>query len=152
MDIGSDNGYPFANLSNFTPHDFTFDGVQCASMEGLLQSLKFNNPDTQLEVCKLWGGHAKKKGSRKNKLWKRSQVLYWKGEEIDRHSDKYQKLLDGAFDALATNEEFKKALLDTLDVALTHTMGRTDEKETVLTVNEFCGRLTTIREKLKTSN
>ena len=27
-------------LSNFAPHAFTVDGVQCASMEGFLQSLK----------------------------------------------------------------------------------------------------------------
>ena len=37
MDIGSGNGYPSGALSNFSPHPFVFDGVECNSMEGLLQ-------------------------------------------------------------------------------------------------------------------
>jgi hypothetical protein len=37
MDIGSKSGYPSSALSNFAPHAFEFDGVKCASMEGLLQ-------------------------------------------------------------------------------------------------------------------
>lgn len=41
MDIGSGTGYPSANLSNFSPHVFTVDGIECNSMEGFLQSLKF---------------------------------------------------------------------------------------------------------------
>lgn len=41
MDIGSGTGYPSAALSNFAPHSFVIDGVECASMEGFLQSLKF---------------------------------------------------------------------------------------------------------------
>ena len=38
MDIGSGSGYPSSTLSNFAPHAFTIDGVECASMEGFLQS------------------------------------------------------------------------------------------------------------------
>ena len=53
MDIGSGNGFPCDALSNFAPHPFVIDGVECASMEGFLQSLKFSNPDIQKEVCKL---------------------------------------------------------------------------------------------------
>ena len=50
MNIGSGSGYPSANLSNFNPYRFTFDDVECNSMEGLLQSFKFSNPDMQVEV------------------------------------------------------------------------------------------------------
>ena len=50
MDIGSGSGYPAANLSNFHPHQFTIDGVECASMEGFLQSLKFKDPNMQIEM------------------------------------------------------------------------------------------------------
>jgi len=35
MDIYSKAPYPSRALSNFYPHRFTFDGVECASMEGL---------------------------------------------------------------------------------------------------------------------
>lgn len=47
MDIGSGNGYPSAALSNFAPHPFTIDGIQCNSMEGFLQSLKFKDEEMQ---------------------------------------------------------------------------------------------------------
>lgn len=43
MDIKSGCGYPASALSNFAPHPFVLDGVYCASMEGFLQSLKFNS-------------------------------------------------------------------------------------------------------------
>jgi predicted NAD-dependent protein-ADP-ribosyltransferase YbiA (DUF1768 family) len=147
MDIGSGTGYPSANLSNFSPHPFVIDGIECASMEGFLQSLKFSNVDMQIYVCTLVGRQAKFKG--KKKKWYRTQVLYWKGEEIGRHSEQYQDLLDRAFEALAENTKFKKALLATGSSTLTHSMGNKDESRTVLTTREFCGRLTRIRSKLK---
>ncbi len=34
MDIGSGKEYPSNALSNFSPHPFVFDGVECNSMEG----------------------------------------------------------------------------------------------------------------------
>ena len=45
MEISSGAGYPASSLSNFAPHEFIIDGIKCASMEGFLQSLKFQNPD-----------------------------------------------------------------------------------------------------------
>lgn len=145
MDIGSGNGYPQANLSNFSPHPFVIDGVQCASMEGFLQSLKFKNPDMQVEVCKMVGLRAKRKGAKKNKYWKQTRTLYWRGIPINRDSIEYQYLLDKAFQALAQNEKFRKALLATNNATLTHSMGRNNKKETVLTTQEFCSRLTKLR-------
>lgn len=59
MDIGSGNGWPSASLSNFAGHRFEVDGVECYSMEGFLQSLKFKSPEMQTEVCKLIGKAAK---------------------------------------------------------------------------------------------
>lgn len=147
MDVGSRNGYPAANLSNFSPHPFTLDGVECASMEGFLQSLKFSNPEMQVEVCKLVGFAAKKRGIEKN--WQRTQTLYWRGVSIPRDSPEYQTLLDRAYDALSLNMSFRKALLASGDATLTHSMGRSDYHQTVLTVREFCSRLTRIRTRLQ---
>ncbi len=146
MNIGSGNGYPEGALSNFTPHPFIFDGIQCASMEGLLQSFKFSNPDMQEHVCTLVGRKAKFKGKKKN--WYDAQLLHWRGVEYPRDSDEYQKLLDRAFDALATNAKFKKALLASGDATLKHSIGKSKTNETILTVREFCGRLTKIRTRL----
>lgn len=147
MDIGSSNGFPASNLSNFAPHPFVIDGVECSSMEGFLQSLKFKNPEMQKEVCKLIGKQAKFKG--KKKKWFRNQTLYWQGKEYKRDSKEYQELLDRAFDELLKNEGFKKALLATGNATLTHSMGKNKITNTVLTTNEFCGRLTKIRTKLQ---
>lgn len=66
MDIGSKCGYPCSALSNFAPHPFEIDGVQCASMEGFLQSLKFSSVEMQEYVCTLVGIKAKNKGRGKN--------------------------------------------------------------------------------------
>lgn len=143
MDIGSGQGYPASALSNFTPHPFVFDGVECASMEGLLQSFKFSNPEMQKEVCKLSGKAAKFKG--KKKKWWRTQTLYWGGIEYGRESEEYQILLDRAFYALSSNKSFMTALLATGNATLTHSIGKTKPKETVLTQQEFCSRLTRIR-------
>ena len=148
MDIGSGHGYPADALSNFAPHPFVLDGIECNSMEGFLQSLKFSNPDMQREVCKLVGRAAKFKGKKKN--WYVKQVLYWQGKEIPRDSDEYQMLLDRAYMAMATqNRGFQSALLATQNAALTHSIGKTKTNETVLTRNEFCSRLIKLRTMLQ---
>lgn len=146
MDIGSGAGFPAAALSNFAPHSFVIDGIECASMEGFLQSLKFSNPEMQKEVCKLVGKAAKFKG--KKKKWWKTQTLYWQGISYRRDSQEYQDLLDRAFDALAQNTSFQKALLATKDAVLTHSIGKRKKEETVLTTQEFTSRLTQIRKRL----
>lgn len=147
MDIGSGSGYPSSNLSNFSPHGFVVDGVECASMEGFLQSLKFQDPEMQKHVCTLVGKAAKFKG--KKKKWWKTQTLYWQGEAIPRDSERYQELLDKAFNALSENSSFKRALLATQNATLTHNMGKKKISETVLTKNEFTSRLTAIRNRLQ---
>ena len=147
MDIGSGQAYPCNALSNFAPHPFTIDGIECASMEGFLQSLKFKSADMQKYVCTLVGKAAKFKG--KDKKWWKEQKLYWQGQEIDRHSNEYQILLNRAFNALFQNTGFRKALEASKPAVLTHSIGKTDPSRTVLTQAEFCGRLTKLRAGIK---
>lgn len=149
MNIGSQNSYPSSALSNFHSHPFIFDGVECASMEGLLQSFKFDKEHIQIEVCKLVGFGAKRRGGNRNKAWKRIQTLWWKGKPYARKGKEYQGLLDKAFDALAENASFQKALLATRNSTLTHTIGKSKQSDTVLTQAEFCSRLMKIRERLQ---
>ena len=146
MDIGSGTGYPSSALSNFAPHPFVIDGVLCNSMEGFLQSLKFTDTLMQEEVCKLVGTAAKFRG--KKKKWWRTQTLWWRGEPYNRHSNEYQVLLDRAFDALSQNDGFRRALLATKNATLTHNIGKSDPRTTVLTSREFCSRLTSIRTRI----
>lgn len=146
MDIGSGKDYPSSALSNFAPHPFIMDGVECASMEGFLQSLKFSNPDMQVHVCSLVGMAAKRAGRKKN--WRTTQTLYWRGVEYKRDSREYQLLLDRAYASLAQNNGFKRALLATGQATLTHSIGKNKQSETVLTQREFCSRLTVLRSQL----
>ena len=147
MEIKSRAKWPASSLSNFAPHPFILDGVECMSMEGFLQGLKFKSPEMQVHVCTLVGRAAKSKGSKKN--WQRSQMLWWRGEPIARRSERFQDLLDRAFKALSGNGKFQKALLASVPAVLKHSMGKNDQSKTVLTVSEFCGRLTRIREELQ---
>lgn len=150
MDIGLKKGFPESNLSNLHPHAFCFDGVECASMEGLLQSFKFEKVHIQREVCKLSGLEAKFRGKKRNKAWKRIQTLWWNGRSYNRDSREYQELLDQVYDALAQqNAAFRKALLATGNAALTHSLGKSDIRQTVLTEREFCSRLEKIRTRLQ---
>ena len=147
MDIGSKGRYPSSALSNFAPHPFVMDGVECASMEGFLQSLKFKDVPMQIHVCTLVGLAAKFRG--KKKRWWVNQTLYWQGKFFKRDSQEYQDLLDRAFAALSQNEGFQKALLATNNAVLTHSIGKTDSSHTVLTQQEFTSRLTRIRAQLR---
>ncbi|NQT49376.1 hypothetical protein HQ571_01630 [Candidatus Kuenenbacteria bacterium] len=149
MKIDSKSGLSSEAPSNFLPHTFVFDGVECASMEGLLQSFKFDNEQVQIEVCKLVDTAAKFRGKKRNKAWKREQTLWWKGVAYERKSKEYQELLDRAFDALATNAGFRKALIATQSATLTHSIGCAQMSNTVLTEAEFCSRLTKIRTRLQ---
>lgn len=149
MDIGSGKSYPSTALSNFAPHPFIIDDIQCNSMEGFLQSLKFKDIEMQKYVCLLVGKAAKFKG--KPKKWYKNQILYWQGKEIKRDSIEYDKLITKAYDALFKNIKFRKALVTTKNCTLTHSIGKSKKTETVLTEAEFIYQLNRLRLKLKES-
>lgn len=145
MDIGSGNGYPESALSNFTPRRFIFDDIKCCSIEGVLQSFKFSNSDMQIYVCTLVGKSAKFKG--KKKKWWQKQELYWKGIVYKRDSNEYQQLLNKLYQSVYDQcENFREALKSTRKATLTHSIGKNKINETILTTQEFCSRLTKLRD------
>ena len=85
-----------------------------------------------------------KKG--RNKNWQEKQTLYWRGKPIKRDSDEYQDLLNRAYNAMYENTKFKAALEASKGATLTHSMGKNKKSETVLTTQEFCSRLTYLRD------
>lgn len=147
MDIHSKSPYPAGELSNFYPHPFIHDGEECASMEGLLQSLKYSDPVAAANVRKLHGGSAKEAGELSGYM-KGNAPLWWKGQPIDRHGVEYKEFITEAFDSLSTSESFREALEATGDEALTHEVGNDDPHETILTADEFVGQLNRLRSKL----
>ncbi|MGD1527012.1 hypothetical protein [Vibrio harveyi] len=147
IDVGSNSNEAGELLSNFSPFDFVFDDVHCASMEGLIQSFKFDCPERQKQICSFVGLKAKRKGQRRK--WHLTKQLYWKGVSMDRHGPEYQQLLDRAFEALSENPAFQEALLSTGDATLVHHIGKSDGNFTILTSDEFCSRLMRLRDKLR---
>ena len=147
IDIKSNGEYPADVLSNFSPNGFVFDGVECASMEGFLQSLKYRNAKKQIEVCGLVGKQAKNAGG-KRFMWKLTGNLYWKGKRYKRKSEAFDELRLRAYEALFNNETFRAALAVAKGKPLTHTIGKHDKRKTILTVEEFIGYLNLLTERL----
>ena len=147
LDIKSSHPYPSNELSNFYPHSFFLDGVECASMEGFLQSLKYKSPEKQRLICALSGIEAKNKGKYKL-IWKITGNIYWQGRKIKRLSYEFQQLINRAYSELFKNEEFKKALKDSQGYTLAHTIGKSNPKKTILTEEEFLFELNSLRNKL----
>ena len=146
LNIHSKGVYPANALSNFTAHKFYVDGIMCGSMEGFLQSLKFQDAAKQREVCKLTGAAAKEEGLKQD--WKSRQKLYWQGQSYDRQHKSYKYLVTRAFNEMVKNPDFVKALKAADGYRLDHSIGVDDPTETVLTKAEFLYQLNRLRFKL----
>jgi hypothetical protein len=144
LDIKAKAPFPGGALSNFAAHAFKFDGIACASMEGLLQSLKIEDMAEQERVCGLEGPVAQSVG--RNYDWAVTGTLWWRGQPYDRLSEDYQALLDRAYQALfEQSKKFRDALSASGDARLTHTLGKSDPCLTILTGDELCSRLERLR-------
>lgn len=97
-DIKARGAYPSNILSNFAPTSFKIDGVKVKSLEGLLQSLKVNNPETQRKMCLLDGFKAKKM-SKSIKHPENDMLLFWKGKTFLKGSEKYKELKQAVIEA-----------------------------------------------------
>lgn len=147
LDIRSNGLYPSNVLSNMWSNSFCFDGVECGSMEGFLQSLKRKEPDEQRQICNMKGGSAKNMSVTS---WQTDQIVWWKGQAIDRQSDDYQNLIHLAYRAMFEQSEcFRAALMKTRGTTLVHTSGENCPYKTILTPSEFCGILTELRDEMQ---
>ncbi len=145
IDIWSKSAYPAGVLSNLHSNGFRFDGMDCGSMEGFLQSLKYKDVDKQRQICSMKGKNAKNMSVSD---WQTDQIVWWKGKAIDRQSEEFLKLVDSAYQAMfEQNKNFRSALLSTRGITLYHTRGECNSFKTILTEQEFCSILTNMRKK-----
>lgn len=150
LDIWSSNGYPSHVLSNLCSNRFFFDGVFCYSMEGFLQSLKYEDPYRQRQICAMKGRKAKTKAIT---TWQTNQIIWWKGVKINRQSDAFQALIHRAYQAMfEQNERFRIALMSTRGIKLYHSQGEQNSYRTILTESEFCSVLTEMRDSYDINN
>ena len=148
VDISLKRDWPANVLSNFYEAPFYFDGVYCASKEGLLQALKTQYRNEQIRICSLSGIEAKKAGQKYND-WKDGQFLWWNGYYYYRKSKEYWDLLKRIFDVQYFTLDLIVAILATGDKKFIHSVGESDKSKTVLTEEEFCKLMTVARQKLK---
>lgn len=144
LDIRSNGLYPSNVLSNLCSNGFRLDGMVCGSMEGFLQSLKRKELDKQRQICSMRGGNARKMSVTS---WQTDQIVWWKGQAIDRQSEEYQRLIRRAYQAMfEQSERFRAALMQTRGITLVHTSGEPSSYKTILTPSEFCGILMDLRD------
>ena len=144
LDIRSNGLYPSNVLSNLCSNGFRLDGMVCGSMEGFLQSLKRKELDKQRQICNMKGGNARKMSVTS---WQTDQIVWWKGQAIDRQSEEYQRLIRRAYQSMfEQSERFRAALMQTRGITLVHTSGEPSSYKTILTPSEFCGILMDLRD------
>ena len=144
LDIRSKGLYTSNVLSNLCSNGFRLDGLVCGSMEGFLQSLKRKELDKQRQICSMKGGNARKMSVTS---WQTDQVVWWKGQAIDRQSEEFQRLIRRAYQAMfEQSERFRAALMQTRGITLVHTSGEPSSYKTILTPSEFCGILMDLRD------
>lgn len=150
LDILNKLPWPAGALSNFCEYHFVIDDVECASMEGFLQSLLISDLELQRQICQMIGIRAKLWGAQRLQELGETRRLWWRDKEYDRYSAEYQGLLDRAYDALLENEAFRSTLLSTENEILTHSIAHGEgPADTILTEQEFCSRLMARRSRLR---
>ncbi len=141
-----------ARPSNFTLRTFDFSGVQCLSIEGVLQAFKFDD-DNELkrEICVMLPKKAKEMGTEFTD-WKEEQVLFWNNKKFDRHGQEYQELITRLYDAVYDQDPtFKDDLLAIGDEEIHYSIGKSDPYDTVLTEQEFINQLNRLRKRARQS-
>jgi len=150
INIGIQTGWPIETLSNFAATTFVIDFVQCASVEGFIQALKFSSQERQKQVCGLVGREAKFAGKKAGKKIQREGKVWWRGIGIEFRSRAHFDLIERALRAKFTQcEKAKEALLSTQNEVLTHDLGHPESPHTSLPAQEFIRILIKIRKVLQ---
>ena len=150
MEIHQNREYPSCTLSNIAPNTFTLDGIECGSMEGLLQSLACEDIETQKKICGLDENKARFAHRKIKKDWKETQILWWQGTPMEREGIEYQSFLDEAYQAMyEQSQTFRNALDASGNALFTQKRGKDNKKETLLTRREFFTRLGILRGQLR---
>lgn len=143
LDIHSSMPGDAGILSNLYMKPFLMEGVFYGSLEGFLQSLRYQYECESVKIAMMCGVEAKMAGKARQI---KNDTLYYMGEPFNRHSAWYKKLLERAFTScFAQNESFQRAIYNTREMKLIHSIGKDDPSETILTNSEFIGLLERLR-------
>ena len=140
-------------LSNLYPYSFKFRGKRVASIEGVLQGVKYKDKKIQNAILSYNGIDAYHTRAIDNvNSWRGSGLLYWQGKPMKRNSMEYENFVDELYLSASKNVLYKNALLSTGDKYLLHHIGNPDKTQTVLTRYELERELAVLRAFLRTKN
>ena len=130
-------------LRTFADRRFWFDGVECASIESVLEAFKFRDIYTQEYVASLSARDAYYEGQKEEAaLWKDTRKLYWNGTVYDRDGEDYQKLLNILFQAIFEQDaQFRLDVAFLKNAVVKSKVGSRNPEGTVLTKNEYISHL-----------
>lgn len=137
-------------LSNLYPYRFKFRGKWVASIEGVLQGIKYKDKASQNKVLKYSGLDAyHTRACNSFNVWNNSRTLYWQGKPINRDGQDYQNFIDELYLSVAKNPLYRRALKASGDKYLLHAIGVEDKTYTVLTREEYELRMNSLRAFLQ---
>ena len=123
-------------LSNLFPYRFWFKGFELYSIEAFFQGLKFPAPDVQRSIFTYSGTDAYHVRQTSDYDWRKTGVLYWQGVPVNRRAPEYAALVDELYISAIQNPLYWQALKNANKYIL-HSIGNSDEAETVFTRKEF---------------
>lgn len=127
---------------------FEFGGKKIASVNSFLLALKVPNPQKQNEICALPLEKVKEAAKSIDPIYD-TRTLYWKGQPIQRTSPQYLKLLEKLYDTRFKEDiTFRNAIRFSKHFQhLTHSIGKQDAAETILTEKEFISLIEKMQKK-----
>jgi hypothetical protein len=137
----------FARLSNLHERHFFFKGIECHSIEGVLQAFKCPDQKKQEEMCLFSGKEAQRSGQEFG--WSKDRLMHWQGQGHKRGTPEYSQIVTELFDATADAEDstLLADLLATGHMELLHSIGKTYQYRTVLTINDFLVHMYRLRAR-----
>lgn len=149
VDVGFSLKGSFSKLlSNLFPYTFVFRGKRVSSIESIFQGIKFKDKKNQNMVFKYSGKEAYHVKLASEQDWRKTGLLFWRGKPIKRFSKEYEDFVDEMYISAIQNPLYRQAILNCADKHIIHTMGETNNKETVLTRFEFEKQLNTLKDFL----
>ena len=134
-------------LSNLYPIEFKFRGKKAASIESVLQGIKYKDKRIQNLVLRYSTSdeyHTRACNQIDN--WTKTQTLYWQGKPINRQHQEYQDFLDELYFSALKNPLYLRGLIASKGRYLLHHIGVLDSHFTVLTRHEYESRINTLRD------
>lgn len=140
---------PYAKIySNLFPYKFIFRGKELHCIENFFQGIKFKDKELQDIVLSYSGLNSNYIKAATNYDWKKTGIVYWQGQKINRFSKEYDDIVDELYISAIQNPLYRNAL-KICNKDIIHVMGETEKEKTTFTRYEFEKELNCLKDFLK---